>query len=154
MRISTIRLLKIQNLLLPDKVEGSYWIDGTDDNGIKRNLISIEAHNGKWRLISNEEVYCIVNNQNVQFVYLEEGNFYLITNSVNKEKFMIYCSPVLASYNCYNVEDYLQNGIKIGSNYENLISYAALDPESACIKYVENKICIVDNAEYDRDIKK
>ena len=41
MRISTIRLLKIQNLLLPDKVEGSYWIDGTDDNGIKRNLISL-----------------------------------------------------------------------------------------------------------------
>ena len=86
MRISTIRLLKIQNLLLPDKVEGSYWIDGTDDNGIKRNLISIEAHDGKWRLISNEEVYCVVNNQNVPFVYLEEGNFYLITNSVNKEK--------------------------------------------------------------------
>lgn len=145
MRISTIRLLKIQNLLLPDKVEGSYWIDGTDDNGIKRNLISIEAHNGKWRLISNEEVYCVINNQNVSFVYLEEGNFYLITNSVTKENFMLYCSPVLASYNCYNVEDYLQNGIKIGSNSENLISYAALDPESACIKYVENKICIVDN---------
>lgn len=36
MRISTIKQLKIQNFLLPDKVEGNYWIDGTDENGIKK----------------------------------------------------------------------------------------------------------------------
>ena len=90
MRISTIRLLKIQNLLLPDKVEGTYWIDGTDENGIKRNLISIEASNGRWKLINNEEVYCLVNDQIVPFVYLEEGKFYSITNSVTNENFMLY----------------------------------------------------------------
>lgn len=145
MRISTIRQLKIQNLLLPDKVEGNYWIDGTDENGIKRNLISVEAHNGKWRLISNKEVYCVVNNQFAPFAYLEEGNFYLIVNSVTKEKIMLYCSPALSNFNCYDVEDYLQNGIKIGSDSKNLISYSKIDHESACIKYVENKICIIDN---------
>ncbi len=145
MRISTIRLLKIQNLLLPDKVEGNYWIEGTDENGIKRNLISIEANNGKWRLISNEEVFCLENNQSIPFVYLEEGHFYLLKNNTTKENLTIYCSPVLASYNCYDVEDYLQNGIKIGSNSDNLISYSVLDPESAYIKYVGDKICIIDN---------
>lgn len=145
MRVSTIRLLKIQNLLLPDKIEGSYWIDGTDENGIKRNLISIEASEGKWKLISNEEVYCIVNNQNVPSVYLEEGNFYLVRNGVTNENIILYCSPIVASYNCYDIEEYLQNGIRIGSNLDNLIYCSYLDQESACIKYIDNKICIVDN---------
>lgn len=145
MQISTIRPLKIQNLLLPNKVEGSYWIDGTDDNGIKRNLISIEANNGKWRIISNDEVYCLENNQYVPFAYLDEGKFYLIKNSVNNENFVLYCSPIVANYNCYNVQEYLQKGIKIGSNPENLISYEYLDSESAYIKYINNKTCIVDN---------
>ena len=145
MRVLTIRLLKIQNLILPDKVEGTYWIDETDENGIKRNLISIKAANGKWRLISNDEVFCVTENQNLPFVYLEEGNFYLIKNAVTNEKFMLYCSPVLASYNCYNIEGYLGNGIKIGSNSQNLISYKQLDEVSAVIQYIENKICIVDN---------
>lgn len=80
MRISTIRQLKIQNLLLPDKVEGNYYFDWADENGIKRNLISVEAHNGKWKMISNKEVYCVVNNQSAPFAYLEEGNFYLIVS--------------------------------------------------------------------------
>ena len=145
MRVSTIRLLKIKNLLLPDKVEGNYWIDGIDENGIKRNLISIEAHDGKWRLISNKEVFCMVNNQMAPLVYLEEGNFYAIRNSVTNENFMLYCSPVVATYNCYNVEDNLKTGIKIGSHQDNTIIYNLVDPEVATIQYIEDKIYITDN---------
>ena len=145
MRISTIRPLKIQNLLLPNKVEGSYWIDGTDENGIKRNLISIEANDGKWKLISNEEVYCLVENVIVQNVELEEGKFYLVKNSVTDESFLLYCSPILANYNCYNIEEHLKTGIKIGNNQQNLISYPIIDSETAIIQYIDNKIFIVDN---------
>ena len=145
MRISTIKQLKIQNLLLPVKVEGSYWIDGTDENGIKRNLISIEANNNEWRLISNKEVYCIENNQYEPSVSLQEGKFYLVKNSVTNEDFMLYCSPSLANYNCFNVEDYLKQDIIIGSNPENLISYNILDPECAYIRRKKDKIYIIDN---------
>lgn len=149
MRVSTIRLLKIQNLLLPDKVEGNYWLEGTDENGIKRNLISIEASDGKWKLVSNDEVYCVENNQYVPFVYLEEGKFYSIKNSVTNENFKLYCSPVLADYNCYNIETYLQNGITIGSNVNNLITYDIIDFDCACIKNIEGKIYIIDNNSKD-----
>lgn len=145
MRVSTIRALKINNILLPDKIEGNYWIDGTDDNGIKRNLISIESYDGKWRLISNKEVYCVVAGEKVPYINLEEGKFYLVVNSVAKENLLLYCSSVLASYNCYDIEEFLKDGITIGSEPSNLITYSILDSLCACIKYEEGNVFVVDN---------
>ena len=62
MRISVIKLYSIKNIILPENVQGVYWVDGIDLNGNRTNLISIEAENGKWKLISNKEVYYIKNN--------------------------------------------------------------------------------------------
>ena len=143
MRVSIIKILKIQNLILPNHVEGSYWIDGTDESGIKRNLISIEASEGKWRLTSNDEVYAINGEQKVPYVYLEEGNFYTIKNSITNEIFMIYCSPILANYKCYDIEEYLQNGLEIGGS-NSVISYNIIDSDKFSIKYADNQIWIFD----------
>ena len=145
MRVSTIKQMKIQNLILPDKIEGNYWIEGTDENGIKRNLISIEAEDGKWKLISNKEVYCVVNNDVEPYIYLEEGKFYLIKKDTTKETFLLYCSPVLADYNCYNIEENLLNGITIGSNENSFVYYKFLDDTSAIIKKMNDKVYIQDN---------
>ncbi len=145
MRVSTIRSLKIKNLILPNEVSGSYWIDGTDNNGIKRNLISIEAENGKWKLISNKEVYCSLNGQKIPLSYLENGKFYYIKNDISKETFFLYCSPVYTNYNCYEVDSLLLNGIKVGSNTNNQICFNAIDSEALHIQKIEEKIYVIDN---------
>lgn len=143
MRVSKITQLNIKNIILPTKVEGNYWIDGTDENGIKKNLISIEAYEGKWRLVSNDEVFCVVNNQKVASVYLENNVFYMINNKANNDTFMLFCSPVVANYNCYDIEEQLHREITMGSSETSLIQLNYLDSENAVIKYVDDKINIM-----------
>ena len=145
MRVSTIKAKKIDNLILPEKVEGSYWISGTDTNGITKNLISIEAENNKWKLISNEEVYCTVNGQVQPFVYLEVGRFYTILNEIGKETFLLYCSPVEMNYQCYDIQTELSSGITIGSNQNNTIIYQGIDDVACKIQAMDNKIYVLDN---------
>lgn len=82
MRVSIVKNKNIQNIILPEKVDGSFWITGTDSNGIKRNIMSIEAENGKWKLVSNKEIYCINNGIIEQYIYLEKNNFYMIKNDI------------------------------------------------------------------------
>ena len=55
MRVSLIKNGKIYNTNLPHKVNGSFWIEDKDKNNLKRNLINIEAKDGKWQLKSNFE---------------------------------------------------------------------------------------------------
>lgn len=145
MRVLVIEPLKNRSVVLPEVVEGSYWIEGTDENGIERNLISIEPDNGRWKLISNDEVYCVINNAKTQYVYLEEEKFYLIKNEIAKKDFLLYCSPILEEYNCYNIEKFLEKGITIGSSTDSIISYNYLKENEAVIKYQNGKIYILDN---------
>ena len=84
MRISVIKLYSIKNIILPENVQGVYWVDGIDLNGNKTNLISIEAENGKWKLISNKEVYYIKNNVMEPSAYLEVGKFYYVVPQLLK----------------------------------------------------------------------
>lgn len=145
MRISVIKGKKINNIILPDKVEGNYLIDDVDKNGIKRNLISVEADNGKWKLISNKDVYYINKGMMEPFVYLEKGRFYFIHNDIEQEDLMLYCSNVLTEYNYYDISNSLEQGISIGSSPDSIISYSIIEKEAAYIKKVNNKIYITDN---------
>ena len=107
MRVSIIRHDKKEDMILPKMIKGSYWITDTDDYGNEKNLISIEASEGKWKLISNNEVFYVQNDTIVPFVYLEENNFYVIKNNVNKEDLIIlYCSPVIeTTYNNFGIDN-------------------------------------------------
>lgn len=145
MRVSIIRNKKIQNILLPQKVEGSYWISGTDSNGIKRNLISIGAENGQWRLNSNNDVYYVLNNAYQPFTYLQSDNFYALKNDIEKETIILYCSPILTKYAYYEIENYLNEGIIIGSSTNAHICYKYVEGQAAIIKRIENKVYIIDN---------
>ena len=146
MRVSIINVNKIKNLLLPSSVEGSFWISDTDSNGIKRNLISIDADNNRWKLCSNKEVYYIDNSAMRQpFVYLEENKFYTIKNDIEKKTFLIYCSPTNISYDYYQLNEQLESGISIGSSNGCIISYNFLEAMACSIKQEENKIYIIDN---------
>ena len=145
MKISVIRPYNIKNIILPEKVEGSYWIDGIDINGIKKNLISIEAENGKWKLISNTEVYCSTNGVMSPVTYLENFKFYNIINDVDKENFLVYCAPILESYNTYELGENLDKGISIGKSSKCLINYNAIDDIACQIVKKEDKIILINN---------
>lgn len=145
MRVTIMRKRKLLNIILPEAVEGNYWIPSTDENGIKRNLMSIEAEDGRWKLISNNDASYITNNEIQPYAYLSEGNYYSIRKEKTKEIYKIFCSSTLINYNFYNINEYLKNGITIGSNEQSLIKYKFLDDINAIIKEENGLIFIEDN---------
>ena len=145
MRVAVIRDKKIQNIILNNAIDGNHWVTETDENGIERNLISIEADSGKWKLVSNKNVYYIENGLMKNYVYLKENNFYLIHNDVGNYNFLLYCSPVIANYNYYEIDSVINKDILIGSCSEAIVNYKFLDEKSCFIKNNGNKVFIVDN---------
>ena len=145
MRVSLIKDKKIQDLILPNHIEGSYWISDIDYNGIKRNLISIEAETNNWKLISNNEVYFVQNNMMQPYVFLKNNSFYYLRNDIEKKDLLIFCSNVKSNYNCYDIGSYLEQGISIGSSNDCLINYKSIEPNAVLIKKENNEIYVIDN---------
>ncbi len=145
MRISVIKLYSIKNIILPSKIQGVYWVEGIDLNGNRSNLISIEADGDKWKLISNKEVYYIKNNIMQPYTYLEVGKFYYIKNDIDNSIFLLYCSNIIENYNCYEINEYLEKGLLIGSKPSSNIIYSNLDKESFLIKKENDKLYIYVN---------
>lgn len=145
MRLNVIKNNSIKNIILPDVVKGSFWIDSIDINGNKRNLILVDAEDNRWKLISNNSVYCIVEDIMSPITYLEVGSFYRIKNEFDKDEFIIYCSDVVESFNSYELKDYLSNGFSIGKKSKNLIRYDLVDDVSCYIRFENNKLILRNN---------
>ena len=145
MRLNVIKDNYIKNIILPDEISGSYWINSFDINGNKRNLILIEANNGHWKLISNKNVYYVQDDVMNPFVYLEINNYYKIKNDFDKSSFVIFCSSTIEQYNCYELTSYIDNGISIGKSNNNFIKFENIDDVSCFIKTVNNKLIIQNN---------
>ena len=149
MRVAVIREKKIQNIILNDATEGSYWVTETDSNGIERNLISIESDNGKWKLISNKRVFLVENNIIRNYTYLEENHFYVIRNDAEDYNFLLYCSPIITNYNYYEISEYIDKGIIVGSDNYALVRYSYLDKNCCLIKKMNNKIYVINQSQKD-----
>jgi len=145
MRVSLIKDKKIQDLILPNKIDGNYWITDTDFNGTKRNLMSIEADSNGWKLMSNDDVYCIYDNMIQPYMILQENNFYYIRNNIENKNLLLYCSKVEFKYTCYDINDLLDQGITIGSAIESLITHKNIESQAALIKRENGKIYVIDN---------
>ena len=141
-RVSVIKNNKIENIILPENIEGSYWITDTDSNDIKTNLICIEADNGKWKLVSNRDVFVYANNMNQPYAYLTVGSFCYVKNSINQTTILVYCSPLINNYSHYDVTDKIDNGLSIGSTEDNYITYQALAEKQAVIKRENDRFYI------------
>ena len=55
MEITIIKKNQLTVFNLPKNVIGSFWINSFD-NGKKRNILNVEAVDGSWQLISNENI--------------------------------------------------------------------------------------------------
>lgn len=149
MRVSIIKQSNIYDLILPENILGTYWITDVDNNGIDRNLISIEAYENNWKLVSNKDVYYIKDNVFEPYVYLKNNTFYSIRNTMNNNVFVIYCSPTKTEYNYYSINGYLESGFTIGKNESCLINYQYIDDICCTIKKENNKVFIYNNSKSD-----
>ena len=75
MRVSLIKSDRIRSIDIPDIVSGNFWITDYDENGRETNLVNITAKDGKWNLLSNQEIVCVVNGVFIKEVELKKYNF-------------------------------------------------------------------------------
>ena len=145
MKVYIIKPNKIRKIILPAKVYGSYWIDDTDSNGIKRNLISIEAEGNRWKIKSNAEVF-LTNGKVMQpYAYLENYKFLQIHNNLEDENILLYASEIELKFTPYDVSNTIDQGITFGSDAKSTISWEYFDKLAFQIKRENHKIYILDN---------
>ena len=76
-----VRLIKktqIYNFTLPTEVSGNYWITDNDYLGNIRNLINVEASNGKWKIKSDFETKIMSGDKEVESAYLKDYSLYFL----------------------------------------------------------------------------
>lgn len=147
MRVSLIKENKIKSILLPNTLQGNYWISDVDKNGNDHNLINIEASREGWKLISNSEVSIIQNNVYIESMILKEYNFYNIKDIVNNQNLLVYCSPIYETrINYYDLSS-VQNEFTIGKNpsCDLVYKFNAISDCAAKIVFQNGKKYIFDN---------
>ncbi|WP_304443127.1 FHA domain-containing protein, partial [uncultured Clostridium sp.] len=93
MIIRLIKKTKIYNFSLPTKISGNYWIKDDDRNGNERNLINVEASDGRWKIKSDFETKIMSGNKELESAYLKEYNLYFLKVNTDGEYVILYCSP-------------------------------------------------------------
>jgi len=144
MRVSLIKPNKIQNIILPNKIEGSFWVTDNDSNDMNQNLISIEAYNNQWKIVSNSDVFCVQNGQKMDSFIIEDYHFYSLHNRLNNSNLLIYCSPVETKYDYYDISAIISSEISIG-NQGTTVIYNVLGVKEAFVRVERDKLYIYDN---------
>lgn len=93
MIIRLIKKTKIYNFSLPAKISGNYWIKDDDRYGNERNLINVEAEDGKWKIKSDFETKIMSGSRELTSAYLKEYNMYFLKVNTDGEYVILYCSP-------------------------------------------------------------
>ncbi len=91
--IRLIKKTKIYNFSLPTKVTGNYWVTDDDRSGNNRNLINVEAEDGKWKIKSDFETKIMSGNKEIEYAYLTENSLYFLKINTDNEFVILYCSP-------------------------------------------------------------
>lgn len=95
MIIRLIKKTKIYNFSLPTKVVGNYWVTDNDRLGNNRNLINVEAEDGKWKIKSDFETKIMSASEELEYAYLKENSIYYLKINNENEFVILYCSPSL-----------------------------------------------------------
>lgn len=100
MRVYIIKKNKIKDMLLPENIEGNYWVIDYDKMGIKRNVINIEASDGKWKLVSNSDYFCynLLTDETYAYQFLREYNFLKVKDRDSEVFYDIYCAPTKENF--------------------------------------------------------
>ena len=122
MKVLLIKNNRLYNYILPKEVKDNYWITDIDSFDNARNLINVEAHDGRWVLVSNYDTHIVDASREYNKVVLSEYQFYSIKNENEEKIYYLYAIPNIENtYKAYNVS--LNSSITIGTNSENDIVY-------------------------------
>ena len=146
MRIYLTKGDKLFSYKLPEKVEGNYWLDEIDNNGINRNIINISSgSDGNWKIISNNDYYLAAKNQIIPSVILENNSMFSIHNRYSSDLLVLYACPTFDNtVTFYNCSKELEMGITIGKNTNATISCSNIfaGDNDVLIKLENNKIMV------------
>ena len=146
MRVYIIKKNKIKDMLLPEKIEGNYWIVDYDKVGVKRNIINIEASEGKWNLVSNSDYFCYnhLTNENYSSHFLREYNFLKVKDRDSEIFYDIYCAPIKENFNyTLKLSGNPMNEYFIGRSDGCNIRYDIFNEIHATLKIEDNILYIV-----------
>ena len=122
MIVRLIKKSKMYNFSLPTKVAGNYWLTDDDRSGNNRNLINIEAEDGKWKIKSDFETKVMSGNQEIDSAYLTENSLYFLKINTDNEFVILYCSPSIEKKE--NKIQIIRSGeILIGNDFNAHINY-------------------------------
>lgn len=95
MIINLIKSKQMFSLTLPHKVKGQYWVTDIDENGLQRELISVEAVNGEWVVKSNKFVSILdaANNPVINTV-LKPLSFFNLKIAGSNERVILFSESV------------------------------------------------------------
>lgn len=146
MLLGLIKGNRIKQFRLPNKAVGNYWIKDTED-GVEKDLINIEAVNGKWSLLSNEYISVIENDEEKKQIYLKNYSFYVLKNKRSSTYLLLYCCPIYDyTYKKYSLNNISE--ITIGNSNNNYIYYNNSGVDKVHAKIVlnnSNKYILIDN---------
>ncbi len=109
------------SLTLPEKIKGQYWLSDFDDSSIHRDLISIEALDGKWTVKSNKLVTVLdANNQPVESSEIQPMSFLSLKYYNSDERIILYAEDIDPSRQTFTKFVMMESGnLTIGRNDDN-----------------------------------
>ena len=156
MKISLLKDDKLLVYKLPARIEGNIWLSETDNNGIERNIINVEATpDGKWKLISNSDYYVSEKGTKIPFSILGESNIYTINHSYSVNELLMFTSPSHDNtFKYYQIKNEFDMGLAVGRNETCGIAYVInyvgdrdfvfrKENERLYIEVSEAEVCVV-----------
>lgn len=147
MLITIIKNDKIENFTLPPIVHGNYWIKDVNSFGKERNLINVEANNGKWLLKSNIDTQIFVNGTYCEHVEANIGEFYTLSVYKDENPIMLYIRDVIDNtYKAYNIVEPGDFSIKNNSDSSIFYNISLSTPIDVLIYFKDGYYYIKNNS--------
>lgn len=140
---------RLHTLSLPKRVSGRYWLCDTDNTGHNRQLLSIEAYDETWKLVSDQQVE-ILNEEGkvIEHITLAPMSFFMINIIKSNERAFIFVEG--NENNEFPYKKYVIKGncvLCIGRTEGNdiLYNYQYVSSKHATLSYTNHKWLIEDN---------
>ena len=122
MKVLLIKNNRLYSYNLPKEIKNNFWITDIDSFDNTRNLINIEAEDGKWVLTSNYDTHIVDTSRTLDRVFLSDYQFYTIKNDNEKSFYYLYSIPdVEKNYTAYDINS--SGSLLIGQNANANIVY-------------------------------
>lgn len=148
MIVNLIEKSQIYTTILPERVQGQYWLKDYDAEGMQRDLISIEANGNTWIAKSNRTASIVGENKAIiQTKTLTERSTISIQIVAESDPVLLFCEPLKPDRQKLKKKVVLKNCVlTIGRVNGNSIIYTLsyVSSEHARLSYVDGQWSIQD----------